>query len=98
MPADYGWPGNIRELEQCIRNVLVRNQYTPIRPTSPINGGLPEAVRDRRVELNELVQWYCTEVYAESKGYEDAANRLGIDPRTLKSKIDWERLEKLEKD
>jgi transcriptional regulator with PAS, ATPase and Fis domain len=98
LPPNYGWPGNIRELEQCVRNVLIRNRYTPVRSQVRGGTGLPEAVKSREVQLNELVQWYCTEVYAESKGYEDAAARLGIDPRTLKSKIDWERLEKLQGD
>lgn len=25
----YGWPGNFRQLEQCIRNVMVRGEYHP---------------------------------------------------------------------
>ena len=46
----------------------------------------------RPVKLNELIEWYCTTVYAETGSYEHAARKLGVDPRTLKSKINQDRL------
>lgn len=29
MPSSYAWPGNIRELEQCVRNIMIHAHYIP---------------------------------------------------------------------
>ena len=44
---------------------------------------------------NELLQHYCTLVYAELGSYEQAARRLQIDRRTVRSKINEELLAEL---
>jgi transcriptional regulator with AAA-type ATPase domain len=93
---DYAWPGNIRELEQCIRNVLIRREYQPLRDraVSPFEELLTK-VRGCELTADELFRWYCTLVYAQTHSYSATALKLNLDRRTVRDRIDQELLGRL---
>jgi transcriptional regulator with AAA-type ATPase domain len=82
--ADYAWPGNYRELEQCVRNVLIRRDYRPSQSARKD----PFDLRSANLTADQLVSRYCTLVYSQTGSYEETARRLKLDRRTVKSKID----------
>jgi transcriptional regulator with AAA-type ATPase domain len=96
---DYPWPGNIRELEQCVRNVMIRGEYHPAHMTrvgqSSADDDLAGLIRGGSLSAEQLLRRYCTHVYAQLGSYEAAARRLGLDRRTVKAKIDPELLQRL---
>ncbi len=83
--ARYEWPGNYRELEQCVRNVLIRRDY---RPAGGGEDTLAGDLRAGRLTAEELVARYCAQVYAQTGSYEETARRLGLDRRTVKAKVE----------
>jgi len=97
LPRDYGWPGNYRELEQCVKNVLIRRDYRPSapRPASALEACLDE-FRSGSVTAGQLLSRYCTLVYRQTGSYEETARRLQLDRRTVKSKVDPKLLQQLE--
>jgi transcriptional regulator of acetoin/glycerol metabolism len=94
--TDYPWPGNYRELEQCIKNVLIRRNYRPSRAAAddPLEEFSREA-RAGRISVEDLVSRYVTIVYSQTGSYEETARRLGLDRRTVKAKVDTGLLKKL---
>ena len=91
--SDYPWPGNFRELEQCVANILIRGEYHPtLRGSAAGQEDLAETLRAGRITAEQLLQRYCTIVYAQTGSYEETARRLDIDRRTVKAKIDNELL------
>jgi len=99
MGSNYGWPGNIRELEQCVRNVMIRKSYTPARQSRIAVGAsahdrLARAVEEGRFSLEELIQHYVSMIYAqEGQHYGRASKRLDMDWRTLKQKLNKDLVE-----
>ncbi|NQT15823.1 MAG: hypothetical protein HQ582_23915 [Planctomycetes bacterium] len=89
---DYAWPGNIRELEQCARNIMVRNTYRPPefvrRKTTSAQQAFGEAVVSAKLTLDQLLRQYVTLVYAQTGSYAAAASRLRVDYRTVRRQID----------
>jgi len=97
----YSWPGNYRELEQCVRNVLIRRNYRPARTAAGATAPLHRVIEDfraARLTAEEMLSRYCTIAYAETGTYEEVARRLEIDRRTVKSKVDVELLKRLQSD
>ncbi len=94
--ADYAWPGNYRELEQCVRNVLIRRNYRPARAAvvTPLDRCVEE-FRAGSLTADELLSRYCTLLYAKTGNYEEVARTLRIDRRTVKSKVDTGLLKQL---
>ena len=93
---DYPWPGNIRELEQCVRNVLIRREYRPPQQHRQTpHDVLLQAITHGTLTVEELLCRYCTLVYAQTGSYLETARRLQLDRRTVKSKVDPQLLEQL---
>jgi len=96
--AGYAWPGNYRDLEQCVRNILIRKDYQPhIAPaaTRGKKSDMFDAAADGTLTASDLLTRYCTLVYAQTGSYEETARRLQIDRRTVKAKVDEALLERL---
>ena len=80
------WPGNYRELEQCVRNVIIRRSYQPIVKDKPApEDSFFERYRNGDLTMDEVVRNYSALVYRKTGSYEDAARRLGVDRRTRQS-------------
>lgn len=85
--SSYTWPGNVRELEQCVRNVLIRGHYRPHR--LPVNGeDFLSLARNGQLSADALLSHYCKLVYDMHGSYEGAGRVLGLDRRTVKSRIE----------
>ncbi|HEY3837201.1 MAG TPA: sigma 54-interacting transcriptional regulator, partial [Bryobacteraceae bacterium] len=87
LPLDYSWPGNYRELEQCVRNVIIRGSYQPVAASE--NGDdFYTQFRGGKLKMDEVLGYYASLVYRQCGSYEEAARRLGVDRRTVKARVD----------
>ena len=81
----YDWPGNIRELEQCVRNIMIRGTYFPA--TKAVRNPGPERrdfVTGDTLSLEEMCCRYCSRIYGQVGSYAETARRLKIDRRTVR--------------
>jgi len=80
----------VRELEQCVRNILVRGHYRPRRPraAATARADFLQGVRAGTLTADDLLRRYCTLAYAETGSYLATARRLRLDRRTTQGKVD----------
>jgi transcriptional regulator of acetoin/glycerol metabolism len=84
---EYEWPGNFRELEQCVRNILIRGEYRPASRPRGSDEEFIQAMKRGELTAEELLRRYCSLVHRSCGSYEAAARRLGLDRRTVKAKV-----------
>ena len=82
---DYTWPGNMRELDQCVRNLLIHGGYAPPSAPGDREGLEPlfEDMRSATADLERVVSGYTRWVYEQDGSYTGAGETLGIDRRTV---------------
>jgi len=87
---EYLWPGNMRELEQCVRNVLIHGRYAPPALSASSEGleALFDRMRNTDAELNEVTAAYSAWAYARTGSYASAGRALGVDRRTIAKHIE----------
>lgn len=89
LPDDYSWPGNFRELEQCVRNLLIRRDYRPMTFSQDCRlKTFSERVVTGDLPTEELLRYYYTLVYRKEGNFRAAADILGVDWRTVRDKVD----------
>ena len=98
---DYAWPGNVRELENMMQRAAILAQHgiigvadlffqppgaTPLR--APTSVAARSAPRELGAELADNERQLIADALRDSGGSrKDAAERLGISPRTLRHKL-----------
>ncbi len=95
--SEYAWPGNVRELENIIERELILNPSGPIdfrgarlylnRNGSEMSGNTGNTFRRLDNVIAEHIKRALTRSNGQIHGENGAAELLGLNPNTLRSKI-----------
>ena len=85
--GSYPWPGNFRELEQCVHRVLIRGGYKPAT-TSAATRPLAAQIENVDLTADELLDRYCRIAYERCGSYLAASKKLKLDRRTVLARVE----------
>ena len=89
IPEDYPWHGNVRELEQCVRRILLTSTYRPLEQENA--AGAPEffaRMEDGALSAHQLLSGYCAFLYERYGTLAEVARRTQLDRRTVKKHVE----------
>ena len=79
LPESYAWSGNVRELEQAVRRILLTRRYDGEAPAVAVGEDtLASQIRQRTLSAAELMERYCTLLYERFGTYEEVARREAL--------------------
>ena len=85
--STYDWPGNMRELEQCVRSIMIHNSYRPAtRTKGRDNCDFADQLNECQLSAEQVLSEYCKMAYRKYGSYEKAGAVLKMDRRTLRAK------------
>jgi DNA-binding NtrC family response regulator len=88
IPKHYHWPGNVRQLEQTIRAIIINGKIEAPRQVE-ITMDWHDKLRNGELSAQQLLSHYCKTLYQEQNSYESVAEITGLDRRTVKKHIEW---------
>ena len=86
LPPEYEWQGNVRELEQSIRRILLTGSYESERnhSRSQHSNAVFGELEQGNWSVAQLNRWYCSHLYKKYGTYQQVARKTGLDRRTVK--------------
>lgn len=89
LDKDYAWPGNVREMEQAIRRILITSQYeaNSKEGSPPVQDPIFTHIQEGNLDAKNLLEAYCTALYQKYGTYEKVAQITKLDRRTVKKYI-----------
>ncbi len=86
---DYPWSGNVRELAQCVRRVVIKRDYAGDTATASqdLRSRFFADIDAGRLNAQEILAAYCTALYQKHSTYEQVAKITELDRRTVKKHI-----------
>ncbi len=85
-PHNYHWPGNIRELEQCVRQMLLNRCYSWSETSQSREKwvSFQEKYQQGQFSAREILSHYCSLLYEQHGTQEKVAKLVQLDRRTVK--------------
>ncbi len=85
---NYAWHGNVRELEQAVRCILLTGAYHGDRWADRGSDEWLAALERGDLTVGALTSEYCRRLFRRYGRYEEVARRTGLDWRTVKKHVD----------